>query len=145
MASLTPGGNFLELLCRGFVSLVMASQLLFWKLKVRSIRHHQTNKHPSIDPNIENLKMNNILDTKTKVETYWETTLSFRISETFDDFHTRITTRMVVPAKFSDCHSSGFKRDLILVWIWKADRHDINEILLKVALNTITLTIILNN
>jgi hypothetical protein len=29
MASLTPGGNFLELLCRGLVSLVMASQLLF--------------------------------------------------------------------------------------------------------------------
>jgi hypothetical protein len=27
-------------------------------------------KHPIIDPNIENLKMNNILDTKTKVETY---------------------------------------------------------------------------
>jgi hypothetical protein len=34
---------------------------------------------------------------------------------------------MVVSAKFSDCHSSRFKRDLILVWIWKADRHDINE------------------
>jgi hypothetical protein len=29
MASLTPGGKFLELLCRGLVSLVMASDIIY--------------------------------------------------------------------------------------------------------------------
>jgi len=48
------------------------------------------NTHPIIYPNIEKLKMKNILDTKTKVETYCEITWSFRITVTFEAFHTRI-------------------------------------------------------
>ena len=53
----------------------------------------------------------NILDTKTKVETYrvCEITWSIRLLESFNTFQTRITTRMVFPTKFSDCHSYLFK------------------------------------
>jgi hypothetical protein len=126
-----------------------------------------------------------------KVETDCEIKWSFRLSETFDTFHTRITTIMASPTKFADCHSSCFKAILSLDWyhylcnqclspltLWvriplgwgvldttlcdkvcqwlvtgrwfslsttvsstnKADRHDITEILLKVALNTIDQT-----
>ena len=49
----------------------------------------------------------NILGCTTKVESYGEIMLSFRLSETFDAFHTRITSRMTFPAKFSDCHSKA--------------------------------------
>jgi hypothetical protein len=41
-------------------------------------------------------------------------------SETFDTFHTRKTTRMVVPAKLFDCHYSRFKAILSLCErLWK--------------------------
>jgi hypothetical protein len=49
-------------------------------------------KSAIIDQNRDKLKKDNIMDIKC--------------SETFGTFHTRITTRMAFPAKFSDCHSS---------------------------------------
>ena len=58
--------------------------------------------------------MYNLSGTKAKVKISWEVTWSFRLLESLDTFHTRIVTRMVFPATFSDCHSYHFKAILSL-------------------------------